>query len=98
MRDVAQHMEDGDLALAHRARDAADASYRLIGCDIDMAAFDAVCDHVTTDRDMSLLSRIADLVVRTGEAGPCALVDDREMVRQSLPSATPTTSPGSTLP
>jgi (2S)-methylsuccinyl-CoA dehydrogenase len=85
-REVVERMGDGDLALVHLARVAADASSRLLGRGVDMAPLDAARDLVTAGRDMALLTRVADRVLATGEAGPRALADDIEMVRQSFRS------------
>jgi hypothetical protein len=72
-REIIDRMGEGDLALAHLARVAAEASRLLIGRRVPMAPLDAVRDEITAGRDIALLSRIADRVLSTGEAGPRAL-------------------------
>jgi len=83
-REVIDRLGEGDLALVHLARVAADASSRLLGRGVPMEPLDRVRDEITAGRDMALLSRVADKVLRSGEAGPRGLADDIEMVRQSF--------------
>jgi len=78
-REMIERMGDGDLALAHLARVAADASSRLIGRGVPLEPLDAVRDEVAAGRDMTLLTRIADRVLATGEAGPRALAEAKVM-------------------
>jgi (2S)-methylsuccinyl-CoA dehydrogenase len=85
-REILDRMGEGDLALIHLARVAADASARLLGRRIDIGQLDAVRDQIAAGRDISLLSAVADRVLITGEAGPRALDGDVEMVRQSFRS------------
>ncbi len=76
------------LALAYAADVGADLTARLVGREADWGlepgVLDGVREQLAAGRDAALLSRIADHVLRTGEAGDRHLPEDLEMVRQTF--------------
>lgn len=82
-RDLLNVADDGDLALIHLTRVAADAASRLSGR-VPLVELDAAAAALAAGRDPALIDRVASGVLATGEAGTRGLDDELEMVRQSF--------------
>lgn len=82
--EVIEELGDGDLALVHLARTAADAYGRLLGRGPTVAMSAEVVQAVGFGRSFAVLNRVAERVLERGEAGPRGLTDEVEMVRQSF--------------
>ena len=82
-RDLLAESDDGDLALIHLTRVAADAASRLTGR-VPTAALDSASAALAAGRSPELIERVAAKVLATGEAGTRGLSEELEMVRQSF--------------
>lgn len=84
-KEVIETLGEGDLALVHLSRTAADAFGRLLGRGVTPQALppDAL-DAIASGRSIAVLDRVARRVLESGEAGPRGLSDEIEMVRQSF--------------
>lgn len=86
-REVVETLGEGDLALVHLARTAADVYGRLLGRGLTLEAMATeTLEAIEFGRSSEILDRVAQSVLKSGEAGPRGLSDEIEMIRQSFRS------------